>query len=116
VTGLQHELHEAAIRAATVAMTRRGEGLPTLHWSADPLALHRWKVTGTAKAGTPGEEVERAVRAWSDRLGLTLTDTPLIEPGLVEAKGVVDEVDVEVWGVVDREVWDTWLQGPAGDR
>lgn len=113
MTGLRDELHEAAVRAATVAMTRRGEGLPALHWSAAPVAFQRWQVTGTVEDGT-GEEVAGAIRAWSDRLGLTLTDTP--QPGLVEAKGVIDDVDVEVWGVVDRATWDAWLGHLGGDR
>lgn len=46
-------------------------------------------------------------RGWAAALGFELVEQ---QRGTVEARGVVDEIDVEVWGVVDLDAFE---QPPA---
>lgn len=86
----------------------RARGLPALRWglcsSAEISVVGRAQVVGMASmADFSEDEAGKAIRAWAAALGFELVEQ---RRGTVEARGVVDEIDVEVWGVVDLDAFE----------
>lgn len=90
----------------------RARGLPALRWglcsSTEISVVGRPQLAGMASMADFSEGAAwEAVRGWAAALGFELVEQ---QRGTVEARGVVDEIDVEVWGVVDLDAFE---QPPA---
>lgn len=103
----------------TAAMNRyaTAHALPQLRWhlctSAEVASVGRAQVIGQASAGDyPEEDVPAAVQAWAATLQIQVAEQPG-HVGTLEARGGVEGVDIEVWGVTDHEAF---ARGPATEQ
>ncbi|MBF6302998.1 hypothetical protein IU459_36655 [Nocardia amamiensis] len=63
-------------------------------------------VSGSASGRDYSEtQVPAIVQAWADLLGLTRV-VPPSTGGTIEYEGVLDGIEVEVWGVIDQQFFD----------
>lgn len=105
-------LRDTIDEGLTAALTEYGtaRGLPRLHWhlcsGVEISSVGRAQVIGQASvADYPEQDVAAAVQAWAAALQFQLVEQPG-NVGALEARGVVEGLDVEVWGVTDREAFE----------
>lgn len=103
-------LREMLEHALTDAMDTYAEqrALPHLRWTLITSDDGQVQLTGHASAGDYNEpDAAHAVRAWTAELDLEPTEQPV--PGTVEARGQVEQLEVDVWGVFDQAAFENPL-------
>jgi hypothetical protein len=87
---------------------RAGRLLKPLDWS---VTSSSGALTGYIPVDCPEGEVAIVVAAWSWAIGLILVPADPNMAGLVTCTGEVEGRQVVIWGVTDR---DTWESAPGG--
>jgi hydrogenase/urease accessory protein HupE len=83
---------------------RAGRRLKPLDWSVTSTS---GALTGYVPVDCPEGEVAIAAAAWSWALGLTLAPANPNMAGLVTYTGEVEGRQVVIWGVTDRDIWES---------
>ncbi|GAA3435621.1 hypothetical protein [Kutzneria kofuensis] len=105
-------IHAGMIAGITAQLNQLGQaaGCAPLTWS---IRLEDWHISGQAGAEYSDDEAAEALEAWADLLGLTAHS--LAVAGTDTYHGLVDGVDIELWGVTDRDAFEQDT-APAEDR
>lgn len=82
--------------------------VPRLRWTLITSDDGQVQLAGHASAGDYNEQdAVHAVRAWTAELDLEPTAQAV--PGTVEARGQVEDISVNVWGVADQAAFENPL-------
>lgn len=101
------ELFSAALEAG---MREQAENLqlPPIFWSVQNRALHGVVLVGqVSRADYPDDEIEGVLRQWAEHLGLERQAPEVgINEDTASYHGEPDGIGVEVWGVIDAQLWE----------
>lgn len=97
-------LRGTARTAATRVMGEHHPELPALSWSPD-VGSGEYGQALTGYADVLPDDVPEALSRWVDMFGLQ--PAARVAAGSVEYAGCIGGLRVTVWGVVDREAWET---------
>lgn len=107
-----HSRITEAIRAGmaagiTAQLNQLGQaaGCGPLTWS---IRLEDGRVSGQAGAEYSDDETAEVLGEWADLLGLTAVTA--LDAGVDMYRGLVDGMDIEVWGVTDRDTFEQQLE------
>jgi hypothetical protein len=106
-TTLGQTLRTAVDEAVTAALNETG-GVRPLRWSlrrADATGRPT-AVIGQASSDYVEHEIPDVLAEWVAALSLTPAEPNPRLPGTQFFTGQVDDVDIEIWGVIDRVAWD----------
>ena len=104
---LTDEIRHAMNDAVTNKLNQLGKRhrLRPLVWSIRQADGGGWRADGYASVDYDPVEVPVVLDTWARWLRLDRVDQPLC-PGTVEYRGRVDGLDVELWGVTDRDLFE----------